>query len=285
MDARSFVDELLERGCYYDPISGGIKSKNGKPKGHPATNGYRIVSFQKDGKIHYMCEHRAVWWMHHPETDESLVIDHINSDRSDNRLENLQAVTQIENVHLTFERGRGNTCKGEKSGKTNLTDREALAIRYLDQIGMPRKDISAFIVGDKAKHPQVTVNRIIERTRFGHLEDPADIWSVYPTIVSATAQTDSPKKEQISNACMGLCGEAGEVIDLLKKHLYHMHDLDEDELKKELGDVLFYWTWLAVLIFGFDRAEIMLRNAEKLQARYPDGFEAEKSLHRKAGDI
>lgn len=285
MTANEFVQELKNRGCYYDAQCGGICSKSGKRKGHLTTNGYRMVMFQKENQCHYICEHRAVWWWFHPDTDEELVIDHINCDRSDNRIENLQAVRQKENVRLTFERGRGNPRRGEDSGKTNITDREALTIRYLAQQGIPRKDIAAMIVGDKAKHPSVTVNRIINKTRFGHLEDPADIWTVYPMIVSATARTELPEREQMLNALLGLAGEAGEVVDLIKKHLYQGHELDKDHLQEELGDVLFYWTWLAVLVFGFDRAEIMIRNADKLKARYPDGFDAERSMHRVAGDV
>ena len=285
MQINEFINLLRERGCYYDEVNGGICSRNGKRKGHLATNGYKIVLLQKDKQQHYMCEQRVVWWWFHPETDINLVIDHINNDRSDNRIENLQAVTQQRNTQLTHERGRGNVCNGEKSSKTNLTDREAMTIRYLAQEGMPRKDIATMIVGDKAKHPLVTVNRIIERTRFGHLEDPADVWAVYPTIVSATARTDLPIEDQIANAAMGLAGEAGEVIDAIKKHLYQGHDIELDDIAEELGDVLFYWTWLAVLVFGFDRAEIMLRNAVKLKARYPEGFDSERSLHRQKGDI
>lgn len=285
MNACEYVQELKRKGCYYNPETGGIYSKNGKRRGKMGTNGYRICLLQKDKHNYYMCEHRVVWWWHYPETDEALVIDHVNCDRSDNRINNLQAVTQQRNAQLIFERGRGNACKGEKSGKTKLTDREALTIRYLAQEGMPRKDIAQMIVGDKAEHPLVTVNRIIRKTRFGHLEDPADIWAVYPTIVAATARTDLPKEEQIANAAMGLAGEVGEVVDMLKKGLYQGHDVDEYDLMEELGDVLFYWTWLAVLQYGFDRAEIMLRNAVKLHERYPNGFDPDKSLHRKEGDI
>lgn len=280
MTAKEFVEELKRRGCTYDQENGGILSANGKRKGHLATNGYKIVMIQKDKRCRYMCEQRCVWWWFHPDTDESMVVDHLNCDRGDNRIENLEAVTSAENARRTSERGRCNPPVGEKSGKTKLTDREALAIRYLQQQGMPRKDIAAFIVGDKAKAPRVTVDRIVNKVRFGHLEDPADIWAVYPTIVAATADTGLPEREQVINAAMGLSGEVGEVVDILKKHLYHKHPLDEDHLKEEVGDVLFYLTWLSVLVCGFDRAEIMLRNAAKLLHRYPNGFEADRSIHR-----
>lgn len=280
MTVRDFISELKTRGCYYDEERGGIRSKNGKRKGHLCTNGYKSVMIQKDNKCHYMLEHRVVWWWFHPETDENLVVDHLNSDRGDNRIENLEAVTSSENTKRIYERGRGNPPVGEKSGKTNLTDREALAIRYMEQIGLKRTDIAKMFVEGKALHPVVTVNRILNKTRFGHLTDPADIWAVYPTIVEATAKTMAPQKEQLQEISMGLVGELGEVVDVLKKHLFHSHTIDEDHLKEELGDILFYWTWLAVLVFGFDRAEIMLRNADKLHERYPEGFSAEKSINR-----
>lgn len=284
MTINEFVRMLRERGCYYDEQNGGIRSKNGKSKGKLTTNGYKMVLLQRNNHKYYMCEHRVVWWWFNPDTDEELVVDHINCNRSDNRIENLQAVTQKRNAELTRERGRQNIQYGEKSPKTKLTDREAMAIRWLAQNGYPRKDISAMIVGDKAAHPLVTVNRILERTRFGHLEDPADVWVVYPTIVAATARTELPKNEQLMNAVLGLSGEVGEVADAVKKHLYQGHELDVDNIAEELGDVLFYWTWLAVLIMGFDRAEIMLRNADKLSRRYPNGFEAERSIHREEND-
>ena len=46
------------------------------------------------------------------------------------------------------------------------------------------------------------------------------------------------EKDVLMNALMGLCGESGEAIDLMKKHLYQGHDLDRDKLVKELGGIL-----------------------------------------------
>ena len=47
-------------------------------------------------------------------------------------------------------------------------------------------------------------------------------------------------QDVLENALMGLCGESGEAIDLLKKHRFQGHPLDKEKLKKELGDVAWY---------------------------------------------
>jgi NTP pyrophosphatase (non-canonical NTP hydrolase) len=60
--------------------------------------------------------------------------------------------------------------------------------------------------------------------------------------------------------------------------------MDFDHLAKELGDILWYVAETATAI-GFDLDTIMQMNIDKLKARYPDGFSAEKSMHRKDGDV
>ena len=90
--------------------------------------------------------------------------------------------------------------------------------------------------------------------------------------------------EQLMNGLMGLNGEAGEAIDILKKHLFQGHELDSEHMAKELGDVAWYLAVSANAI-GYDLETVMQMNVEKLKARYPDGFDAEHSLHRNKGDI
>ena len=86
-------------------------------------------------------------------------------------------------------------------------------------------------------------------------------------------------------AAIGICGEAGEVSELVKKYAYHGHAIDKDHLARELGDVLWYVSYMADL-FGYSLGEIMEMNQEKLAKRYPDGkFDAERSKNRKEGDI
>lgn len=83
----------------------------------------------------------------------------------------------------------------------------------------------------------------------------------------------------ISNFAMGLCGEAGEVTDILKKHLHHEHKLDREELKKELGDTLFYLSGISSMV-GLTLEEVATTNIEKLRKRYPNGFREVDSINR-----
>ena len=93
-----------------------------------------------------------------------------------------------------------------------------------------------------------------------------------------------PDKGGIINGCLGLCGEAGEFSDMVKKWCFHEAELDEDHAKKELGDVLWYVSLIAES-FGWKLSEIMKMNIDKLKKRYPDGFSTYDSAHRQEGDI
>ena len=87
------------------------------------------------------------------------------------------------------------------------------------------------------------------------------------------------KHSLILNGVMGLNGEAGECIDIVKKHLFQGHELDRECLIEELGDVAWY---LAVCCegIGVSLEEVMERNIEKLKARYPEGFDKARSINR-----
>lgn len=87
------------------------------------------------------------------------------------------------------------------------------------------------------------------------------------------------REELLLNSLMGLCGEAGEAMDLLKKHRFHGHELNRDALIKELGDVAWYLAEAATAL-DMDLEEILIRNVEKLKARYPEGFSTQRSVNR-----
>ena len=87
------------------------------------------------------------------------------------------------------------------------------------------------------------------------------------------------KEQLISNMVFGINGETGEVTDILKKHLFHGHELDIQHLKEEIGDIMFYLVNLAS-IYEIDFSEILQINIDKLMKRYPDGFDKEKSINR-----
>ena len=84
----------------------------------------------------------------------------------------------------------------------------------------------------------------------------------------------------LMNGVMGLNGEAGECIDMVKKHLFQGHPLDTSKLAEELGDVAWYLAVTARAI-DYDLETILKMNVQKLKERYPDGFDEERSNNRK----
>lgn len=91
------------------------------------------------------------------------------------------------------------------------------------------------------------------------------------------ATSDSDKL--LLNGVMGLNGESGECIDVLKKYLFQGHELDEEKLMDELSDVMWYAAITATGL-GVTLDEVMEHNVEKLKNRYPDGFDKDRSIHR-----
>jgi NTP pyrophosphatase (non-canonical NTP hydrolase) len=85
--------------------------------------------------------------------------------------------------------------------------------------------------------------------------------------------------EKMLNAAMGLVGESGEVMDLLKKERFQGHKVLATEYANELGDIMWYLNLMADAI-GYTLEEIAEMNIEKLKKRYPEGFSIENSVHR-----
>lgn len=80
-------------------------------------------------------------------------------------------------------------------------------------------------------------------------------------------------------AVLGLAGEVGELVDHIKKHVFHGHPLDLDYIQKELGDIAWYWS-AAHEVAVLDPGATLYANVAKLLKRYPDGFSHEASLNR-----
>ena len=104
----------------------------------------------------------------------------------------------------------------------------------------------------------------------------------YQKLAMATLNPDLSRKDVLINGVMGLCGESGEAIDIVKKWLAQGHELDKDKLIKELGDIAWY---LAETAYALDvpLEDVLQSNIDKLKKRYPEGFDLEKSIHRTDG--
>ena len=102
----------------------------------------------------------------------------------------------------------------------------------------------------------------------------------YQKMALSTLNPALGKQDVLITGVMGLCGESGEAIDIVKKHLAQGHPLDREGLIKELGDVAWY---LAETAYALDVSldEVFQRNIDKLKARYPEGFDASRSVERK----
>ena len=119
--------------------------------------------------------------------------------------------------------------------------------------------------------------KLAMRTR----DDDASSRLMQAILYGADQHTDT---SHIIEACMGLSGEVGEMVDMFKKNVFHQKPLDDAHAVRELGDIL----WYIALICdakGWDLEMVMELNIEKLRQRYPDGFGVERANNRKENDL
>jgi NTP pyrophosphatase (non-canonical NTP hydrolase) len=102
----------------------------------------------------------------------------------------------------------------------------------------------------------------------------------YREAIERTMNPSLSEKEKLTMLAMGIAGEAGEIVDTLKKVVFHGHKLDRDELIKELGDLEWYLQHLKKH-FNISDEIVYISNVMKLQKRYPNGFSKEDSINRK----
>ena len=84
---------------------------------------------------------------------------------------------------------------------------------------------------------------------------------------------------RLLHAAEGICTEAGEFMDQLKKHIFYGAELDVVNIVEELGDLLWY-VGLALDETGCSMNELLQKNIEKLAARYPEKFKEQDALNR-----
>lgn len=101
----------------------------------------------------------------------------------------------------------------------------------------------------------------------------------YQKLAMTTLNPELREKDVLINGVMGLCGESGEAIDIVKKWLAQGHELDKEKLAKELGDICWYVAETATAL-GIPLEDIMTANIEKLKKRYPEGFDTARSVNR-----
>ena len=105
----------------------------------------------------------------------------------------------------------------------------------------------------------------------------------YQKLAARTISNKLNELQKEYHALHGMVGEIGEIHGLYQK-TYQGHQHSEEHMKKELGDLLWFIAEYCT-VMEWNLEDIMQMNIDKLKARYPEGFDAEKSLHRKVGDI
>jgi len=92
---------------------------------------------------------------------------------------------------------------------------------------------------------------------------------------------------RLMTSAIGMLAESGEFTEIMKKIFFQGKEMTEDNrfhMKRELGDVLWYWIQGCIAL-GYDPEEVMQENINKLEKRYPNGFEAIRSEVRAEDDI
>lgn len=150
----------------------------------------------------------------------------------------------------------------------------------LDKYGMALENNTALTTAQRIEHLQ---EELIDGLKYAeHLKAVIDenmTLNEYQRLAQRTANPELLPMGKIRNACYGLNGEAGECIDLLKKYEFQQHDFDEDKMLDELGDVMWYCAELASGL-GVTLEDVARHNIEKLRARYPEGFDKDRSINR-----
>lgn len=86
---------------------------------------------------------------------------------------------------------------------------------------------------------------------------------------------ETRKREPVVGFALGLVGETGEVVDDIKKRIFHGRDIPLEHTKEELGDVMWYVANICN-VYGFDLQDVIDMNVRKLSARYPDMYKKEE---------
>ncbi|MGE6896841.1 HNH endonuclease [Priestia flexa] len=252
--------------------------ENPKKVTKETSNGYIMLrtSDKRYPKHLYVCAHRVIWAFFNGEIPEGMVINHINGNKKDNRIENLEVVTPARNVRHAIEIGLTHFVKGNDHYSTKVKDEEVAVIKFLlKNTDLMHKEISSLFGVN-----QNLVSRIGNGKRRGEIKMCETLsLNDYQKLTERTDNKKDPVNMRLANYSLGLVCEGAEVGDHIKKHVFHGHELDKEKVLYELGDTFFYLARIAA-IAGFTLEEVATANISKLSKRYKNGFSKEASIKR-----
>lgn len=102
----------------------------------------------------------------------------------------------------------------------------------------------------------------------------------YSILAARTLKSLGNREFDLAHMSLGIGGEAGEVQDIVKKHIAYDKDLDLGHLAEEVGDLVFYINGLLIMA-DLTWGDVLSKNIAKLEARYPGfTFDADKAINR-----
>lgn len=134
-------------------------------------------------------------------------------------------------------------------------------------------------LNDCIREDGMRIAALIEENKALHQDAKHLNAAEYQVAAMRTSNDKLTIRDHVLNGALGLFGEGGEVADLIKKAYMQGHPLDKAHIAEELGDVCWYVAELATAL-GYSVEEIMGGNIDKLRRRYPEGFEAGRSINR-----
>lgn len=110
-------------------------------------------------------------------------------------------------------------------------------------------------------------------------EEPIFLPDDYVVQAMRSLKDDQSFQYQLNHSLHGLVSEVGEIADIIKRHIIYEQRFDRENMKEELGDLMWYIA-LMCRLNGFSLAEIMHENIVKLRKRYPEKFTPEAAVAR-----
>ena len=104
-------------------------------------------------------------------------------------------------------------------------------------------------------------------------------FDIYQRQANRTAKKSGDRNYNLTHAALGLAGEAGEFVDAVKKAAIYGKPLDVDNLREEMGDLLWYVA-LACESLGVNMGDVAQQNIDKLKRRYPNAYADEYAIMR-----
>lgn len=139
MQLEPIVSQLIDNGRLvvdFDTgmVFSGRSNTPSKPLGAKTDKGYMRICLSINGKQFHALTHRVVWCAAHGSVPDGMQIDHVNGNKADNRLSNLQCVSGAENMKLAAQKGltNGGWRDGPRNPRTGQFVSKHAAGRLLD---------------------------------------------------------------------------------------------------------------------------------------------------------